>query len=58
MFSVDTHAKQYLDYTCKIYSLPFQSCTQITFANSVDPDEMARDEPSHQDLYFLLFYSI
>ena len=26
-----------------------------TCANSVDPDEMARDEPSHQDLYCLPF---
>ena len=26
-----------------------------TFANSVDPDEMARNEPSHQDLPCLSF---
>ena len=24
-----------------------------TFANSVDPDEMAHIEPSHQDLHYL-----
>ena len=26
------------------------------FANSVDPDERARNEPSHQDLHYLPFY--
>ena len=29
-----------------------------TFANSVDPEEMARNEPSHQDLHCLPFYLI
>ena len=28
-----------------------------TFANNVDPDEMAHDEPSHQDLHCLPFCS-
>ena len=27
----------------------------ITYANSVDPDETARYEPSHQDLHYLPF---
>ena len=27
----------------------------FTFANSVDPDETARNEPSHQDLHCLPF---
>ena len=27
------------------------------FANSVDPDEMAHNEPSHQDLHYLPFCS-
>ena len=26
-----------------------------TYANSVDPDEMAHNEPSHLDLHYLLF---
>ena len=29
-----------------------------TLANSVDPDEMAHDEPSHLDLHCLPFYSV
>ena len=27
-----------------------------TYANSVDPDEMAHNEPSHQDPHCLQFY--
>ena len=31
--------------------LPFQSCRLVTdtYVNSVDPDEMAHNEPSNQD---------
>ena len=29
-----------------------------TFANSADPDETARYEPSHQDLHCLPFYHL
>ena len=29
--------------------------TKAFFANSVDPDETAQDEPSHQDLHRLPF---
>ena len=32
----------------------FFSTGPYTYANSVDPDEMAHNEPSHQDLHCLL----
>ena len=32
-----------------------QNGTYDTYANSVDPDETARNEPSHQDIYCLPF---
>ena len=37
--------------------LPFQPCRsmQTIYVNSVDPDETARNEPSHQDLHCLPF---
>ena len=33
---------------------PFSPADQNIFANSVDPDETAHNEPSHQDLRCLL----
>ena len=34
----------------------FQSKTKSRMANSVDPDETARDEPSHLDIHCLHRY--
>ena len=35
--------------------LSYLQITTDTFANSVDPDETARNELSHQDLHCLLY---
>ena len=36
-------------------NLPVLQIKTGTFANNVDPDETAHNEPSHQDLHCLLF---
>ena len=36
-------------------TLSSQQSNTYTFGNSADPDEMALNEPSHQDLYCLQF---
>ena len=41
--------------TCTLTQSTRQTKTYI-YANSVDPDETARREPSHQDLYCLPFF--
>ena len=37
------------------YVNPFSPAEQTVFANNVDPDETAHNEPSHQDLHCLPF---
>ena len=43
-------------FKARILTLSFLQANTDTFANSVDPDETAHNEPSHQDLHCLLFY--
>ena len=55
-----THARTHTHKRASVRSgereYPFMHSIQTntgTFANSVDPDETARDEPSHLDLHYL-----
>ena len=52
----------FIDFFYRTYNLLALTLSALqtktdTFANGIDPDEMAHNEPSHQDLHFLPFCS-